>query len=151
MSILPVCCCGDSEICLANEHTYRKCICQCFAAKQHCDSQEDCLNQVDEINCDRVFNTRWNTPPPPPAVITLHVDGDTSFLPINVTHETWRVCPETHYQCAGDGYCLPVFTRCNGLYDCPGREDEEGCQMPTCIGYYRCVCVCVWGGGWGWE
>nr|KAG5697427.1 hypothetical protein BaRGS_008853 [Batillaria attramentaria] len=33
---------------------------------------------------------------------------------------------ETHFQCPGDGYCLPVYVRCNGVYDCP-----ENC---TCYG-----------------
>ena len=38
----------------------------------------------------------------------------------------------------GDGYCLPVFLRCNGVYDCPGREDEDSCDSFTCPGFYRC-------------
>ncbi|XP_070179145.1 G-protein coupled receptor GRL101-like [Littorina saxatilis] len=55
-------------------------------------------------------------------------------------------CPTTHYRCPGEmNYCLPVYTRCNGFYDCLGREDEEGCEEVTCPGYYRCrassVCV----------
>ena len=38
----------------------------------------------------------------------------------------------------GDGYCLPVFLRCNGVYDCPGREDEDSCDSFKCPGFYRC-------------
>lgn len=34
---------------------------------------------------------------------------------------------------------------CNGVYDCPGREDEEKCDSYACPGFYRCrgstVCV----------
>ena len=37
-----------------------------------------------------------------------------------------------------DGYCLPVFLRCNGVYDCPGHEDEHSCDSFTCPGFYRC-------------
>ena len=48
------------------------------------------------------------------------------------------VCPETHFWCPGKDYCLPVFVRCNGVYDCPGHEDEEGCDVYTCPGFYRC-------------
>ena len=48
------------------------------------------------------------------------------------------LCPETHFQCPGDGYCLPIFMRCNGAVDCPGREDEQGCQQLQCPGFYRC-------------
>ena len=28
--------------------------------------------------------------------------------------------------------------RCNGVYDCPGREDEQECEDPSCPGLYRC-------------
>ena len=56
-------------------------------------------------------------------------------------------CPETHFWCLDKDYCLPVFVRCNGVYDCPGHEDEEGCDVYTCPGFYRCraskVCVHV--------
>ena len=48
-------------------------------------------------------------------------------------------CSETHFRCAENkGYCLPVYLRCNGVNDCPGREDEAGCEEYTCTGWYRC-------------
>ena len=54
-------------------------------------------------------------------------------------------CPETHFWCPDKDYCLPVYVRCNGVNDCPGHEDEEGCDAYTCPGFYRCraskVCV----------
>ena len=57
------------------------------------------------------------------------------------------VCPETHFQCADNGYCLPVYVMCNGVYDCPGREDEASCESHACPGFYRCrasrVCLHV--------
>ena len=57
------------------------------------------------------------------------------------------LCPETHFWCPDNDFCLPVFVRCNGVYDCLGHEDEEGCDVYTCPGYYRCrasrVCVHV--------
>nr|KAG5694759.1 hypothetical protein BaRGS_002712 [Batillaria attramentaria] len=37
----------------------------------------------------------------------------------------FEVCPETHFRCPGESdYCMPVFVRCNGVYDCTGHEDE---------------------------
>nr|KAG5708620.1 hypothetical protein BaRGS_033041 [Batillaria attramentaria] len=46
-----------------------------------------------------------------------------------------------------EGYCLPVYLRCNNVDDCPGREDEAGCDGYTCPGFYHCrassVCVHV--------
>nr|KAG5700952.1 hypothetical protein BaRGS_034237 [Batillaria attramentaria] len=39
--------------------------------------------------------------------------------------QPFEVCPETHFRCPGESdYCLPVFVRCNGVYDCAGHEDE---------------------------
>nr|KAG5691752.1 hypothetical protein BaRGS_014752 [Batillaria attramentaria] len=47
--------------------------------------------------------------------------------------------------CSDDTLCLPVYVRCNGVNDCPGREDEAGCENYTCPGFYRCYssAVCV--------
>ncbi|XP_025083293.1 G-protein coupled receptor GRL101-like [Pomacea canaliculata] len=49
------------------------------------------------------------------------------------------LCPETHFQCPGSNfYCFPVYVRCNGVFDCPGKQDETACDTYTCPGYYRC-------------
>lgn len=37
-----------------------------------------------------------------------------------------------------EGYCFDQLFRCNGVYDCPGREDEAGCSEYSCPGMYRC-------------
>ena len=56
-------------------------------------------------------------------------------------------CLETHFWCPGKEFCVPVFVRCNGVFDCPGHEDEEGCSEYACPGFYRCrsskVCLHV--------
>ena len=31
-----------------------------------------------------------------------------------------------------------MYLRCNGVYDCPGHEDERECEDPSCPGLYRC-------------
>ena len=49
-----------------------------------------------------------------------------------------HVCPHTHFQCPGNGYCLPVFTRCNQVMDCPLGQDEEACDSFSCVGFFRC-------------
>ena len=77
---------------------------------------------------------------PPPALVQF--DGRGNFFVHPLDNES---CPETHFQCPGDGYCLPVFVRCNDVYDCPGGEDEAECDSYTCPGFYRCrdsrICV----------
>ena len=72
-------------------------------------------------------------PLPPPAAIEFHADGVHRITELSND----AVCPETHFQCP-DGYCLPVFVLCNDLNDCPGWEDEVGCDAYTCPGFYRC-------------
>ena len=76
---------------------------------------------------------------PPPAIIHFTATGSLAVAPWNTS------CPDTHFLCPGEGYCLPVYVRCNSVYDCPGREDEKGCDRYTCPGFYRCrnspVCV----------
>ena len=47
-------------------------------------------------------------------------------------------CPHSHFECRGICHCLPVYVRCNGVYDCPGRQDEASCDSYTCPGFYRC-------------
>jgi hypothetical protein len=55
----------------------------------------------------------------------------------------WMVndtCPESNYRCVGQpGLCLPVYTRCNGYFDCLNHEDDLDCDSFQCPGYYRCL------------
>ena len=77
-----------------------------------------------QITCsDKLF---YGDPPSP------------DFEPLTSTQQEDVQCPETHFQCLDNGYCLPVFLRCNGVYDCPGKEDEGLCDVYSCPGYYRC-------------
>jgi hypothetical protein len=56
-----------------------------------------------------------------PSILTPIGKGIFLWTPLHKNES----CPETHYRCPGPvAYCMPVYTRCNGYYDCPGREDE---------------------------
>ncbi|KAL8582326.1 hypothetical protein ACOMHN_037083 [Nucella lapillus] len=68
----------------------------------------------------------------PPARVDFTGRGN---FTVTKLHNT---CPETHFQCPGEGYCLPVYVRCNRVNDCPGKEDEKNCDHYTCPGFYRC-------------
>ena len=76
--------------------------------------------------------------------VLVSFDGKFSF---NVKEMgATETCPETHYRCPGEyNDCLPVYTRCNGWYDCMDHEDEAACENMTCPGFYRCFnsTVCV--------
>ena len=111
------------------------CLCyQCVPLEGRCNTIIDCSNSADELQC---FDNRvqsFEPTPAPPAVIYLG-DGPRGRQFGNFSIS----CPETHFQCQGDGYCLPVFVRCNGVYDCPHAEDETGCEDEVvCPGFYRC-------------
>ncbi|KAL8590308.1 hypothetical protein ACOMHN_006424 [Nucella lapillus] len=123
---------------------------QCVEHKQHCDKIPHCLDGSDERQCPWYSRGSLYTPEPPAIVM---FDGFGSYkvqsleLYNNKTNSSdLGACPETHFLCPGNlTYCMPVFVRCNGVYDCPGREDEDGCDRFLCPGFYRCrassICV----------
>ena len=102
---------------------------QCIMRNQVCDGIPDCYDGSDEF-CPvhrEIFGpvneqqTRLNT-------------NDWSFLKqVNKSGE----CSSTQFQCS-QRLCLPIYLRCNGVDDCPNREDEASCDNYTCTGYYRC-------------
>ncbi|KAL8560513.1 hypothetical protein ACOMHN_023786 [Nucella lapillus] len=117
---------------------------QCFASSQFCDGQVECVNGDDEGDCisTRELRSERYLSPLPPAVIDFVKNGTTIFTRIETEDKGQQlssvICPETHYQCAHNGYCLPTFTLCNDLFDCPDHEDEADCDSYTCPGHYRC-------------
>ena len=116
---------------------------QCVSYIKRCDTVSDCLDDSDELMCFyytqfvQTFREIRS-----PAVINF--DGNHSFEveKMNIS----ETCPETHYRCPGEhNDCLPVFTLCNGWYDCVDKEDERDCKVMLCPGFYRCFnsTICV--------
>ena len=99
------------------------------------DGQDNCFDKTDEFiplamqNRDYVFKVALSNPP---SLINMDGVGNYSAQKLASVSE----CPETHFICP-DGMCLPVYLRCNGVYDCIGKVDEADCQEYTCPGYYR--------------
>ena len=142
---------------------------------ERCDSIEQCLDGSDERQCPQPFFLYEMETPRPPAIVHFDQRGSLRVEPLpdarsesphphgnSTTNSSSRnsngsdssggsaagssLCPETHFRCPGNlTYCMPVFVRCNGVSDCPGREDEEGCDSYACPGFYRCraspICV----------
>ena len=105
------------------------------------------MNGVDEVQCDKETND-WSSKNCraadfvehdvccPPILVNF---GNTSIHICNfTTNEMFRSCPNTHFRCPGDLICLPVYLRCNNVYDCPGHQDEAECERYSAAGFYRC-------------
>ncbi|KAL8595453.1 hypothetical protein ACOMHN_024152 [Nucella lapillus] len=108
---------------------------QCIDAKQVGDGVVNCFTQLDEgKNSHNEIATAFNVTYPP-ALVNLDRPGSFTLIPLP---DNSSQCPETHYKCPGNGYCLPIFTRCNRVRDCPGNSDEAECGDYTCEGLYRC-------------
>ncbi|KAL8617267.1 hypothetical protein ACOMHN_067704 [Nucella lapillus] len=110
---------------------------QCLSFDRVCDFMFHCQDQSDEKDCEQ-FRGRSKTKQPglPPPVI-VHFDGISYF--VSTAMNSSQPCPDSHYRCPGEfNDCLPVYTRCNGMYDCIDHQDEEGCEELTCPGLFRC-------------
>ena len=132
------------------DNSYLDAMFQCIPSNQRCDYVDHCINGVDEHRCEKQYRKRrkfdlygrWKIPFPtvfPPVLINFVDAGiNISKLPGNGTSLISRPCPDTHFQCPGDQLCLPVYVRCNNVYDCPGHEDEAECWRYSVSGFYRC-------------
>ena len=119
---------------------------QCVSVAKHCNQQIDCVDGSDEKTCGeresykRYANNKYNQK----ISLLINFNGRGTFQ-IQVMNLT-EPCRGTHYRCTKEWfYCLPIYTRCNGFFDCIFQEDERDCEVWTCPGLYRCrgstVCV----------
>ena len=123
------------------------CLLQCVLNSALCDKKQQCVDGSDEHRCEsvRVRETKSQTLP---IIVEFQPTGKISTRSLRPDAVSVDVmCPETHFWCLDKNFCLPVFVRCNGVFDCPGHEDEDGCDQYECPGFYRCraskVCVHV--------
>ena len=103
---------------------------QCIPGNKECDVKQDCYDGSDYCYMETDFLELTTLPP---AVLDVDRSGRPFLRHMTNSDE----CPVTHFQCS-QGFCLPVYFRCNGVDDCPNREDEASCESYTCSGFYRC-------------
>ena len=121
---------------------------QCVANSAFCDNIKQCVDGFDEHRCDLHTFNFWRNLEKLPVLVDFTRKGEVERRSLQLDGDsTDTVCPETHFWCPDRDICLPVFVRCNGVYDCPGHEDEDSCDMYECPGYYCCrssrICVHV--------
>ena len=115
------------------------CLFQCIPVSHQCDGINHCVDASDERQCDTKESVVQINEVYPPAIVDFNKFGSFTLRPMDRDQDgEFPSCPETHFRCAGNGYCLPVFVVCNDVYDCPGHEDEAGCDDFDCPGFYRC-------------
>ena len=108
---------------------------QCVTWSQRCNTARDCWDGSDEQCGQTHLKDRGQTRRiSAPALVRFDGLGNFTQTPMTASD----ACPDTHFRCSGDGYCLPVYVRCNGVADCPDHEDEAGCRSFSCPGFYRC-------------
>ena len=115
---------------------------QCVSYGARCNMVSDCTDDTDEIKCEG-YTSLWLYLKDLPSPVLIDFSRMRFTMGRMGPNDT---CPDTHYRCPGEyNDCLPVYTQCNGWYDCMDREDEEGCEGRTCPGFYRCFSstVCV--------
>ena len=119
---------------------------QCLPLSKHCNEYIDCLDGTDENDCPleggAVYLGEEGQNQNQSFLIDLDGRGYFTQRVMNLSEP----CPGTHYPCNKEWfYCLPIYTRCNGVFDCIFQEDERDCEGWTCPGLYRCrgstVCV----------
>jgi hypothetical protein len=120
---------------------------QCVPYVKRGDLISDCFDDSDEI-MDEPYTTYYFKPSfedaavNSPYVIQYKAQGYFTKEKLG-SNDT---CPDTHFRCPGPlTICMPVYTRCNGYFDCEGRQDEDSCDNYQCPGFYRCLDsqVCV--------
>ena len=114
--------------------------CQCIPFTAVCDVHVDCNDASDELSCD--YEVQQAAELVYPAIVDYDGRGAVQKRPLaratEFPNNSSSACPTSHFLCTEADFCLPVYVRCNGVNDCPGREDEAGCDSYTCPGFYRC-------------
>ncbi|XP_065835527.1 low-density lipoprotein receptor-related protein 2-like [Oscarella lobularis] len=94
---------------------------QCIKRSRRCNGVKNCADSSDEENCPVTMERT-----PPPTVLNLF----TTPLPNGS-------CAYTQFMCDG-GRCLEGDYRCNGVYDCSDRSDEQNCPVRCYDGKFPC-------------
>ncbi|KAJ8026627.1 hypothetical protein HOLleu_31517 [Holothuria leucospilota] len=154
--LLEDCADGTDEInCVSSEHIF-----QCYSGQPipvdlYCDGHRDCSGKVFEDEPDTCDHLQSGFTCNRTHQLTCHNKACSERDNICMMYEDEYGYPEgcrdvTHlrdcafFECTNftfkceESYCIPQHFKCNGRYDCPGKEDEMNCDTFNCTGAYKC-------------
>eukprot|EP01084_Bolivina_argentea_P026295 48872_1 len=128
-------CSSDQVLCKVNG--------KCIGKLRVCDGINDCPDGQDEKKCPWIWGDPW-------CELLDHYQCGSQIAKINKTDKTivlFEGKEIIHYEhlteildyAGGDGKCLPMEYRCDGMTDCELGDDEKLCELFECPhGEYGC-------------
>lgn len=111
----------ETDNCNENQHACDENT--CIEEDQVCDGIVDCPNTNDEIDCEFIYQNRWEehqrAKGAPPRFDNASADG----------------CTRYEHPC--DGMCISALNVCNSVKDCLDGTDEADCDSYEGTGLYR--------------
>uniref|UniRef100_A0A8C6SI35 Sortilin-related receptor, L(DLR class) A repeats containing n=1 Tax=Neogobius melanostomus TaxID=47308 RepID=A0A8C6SI35_9GOBI len=128
----------------------------CLPATAHCNGIQECSDGVDEQNCDPLCTRYMEFVCKNRAQClfqSLVCDGvkhcedgsdeDSAYAGCATPTEFGKVCDAYTFQC-GNGVCVSLEWKCDGMDDCGDYSDEANCAAPTevpgCSRYFQYEC-----------
>ncbi len=93
---------------------------RCVIGSRRCDTNIDCPDGSDEINCDLPCESREGN-------VSLHYCRHTC-------RPEKCICKILYFQCENGG-CIPSYLALDGMLDCPDGSDENPCYVARTAGY----------------
>ena len=92
----------------------------CITLKWRCDAEPDCYDSSDEFHCSEL-------------VVLFTMFRSLTRLPFDLA-----TCGDG-YLCS-DKKCIGTYQKCDGIMDCTGGDDEQGCGK-SYFDVLQCTCV----------
>ena len=108
---------------------------KCQDTSKICDKRIDCLSKSDESIY--ICGSTTEVKKFPNERLKIFISKETGLLSYEkLTNSSF--CPDTHFFCPHNDFCIPLFMRCNGIPECTYHEDEQDCDDYVCPNMYRC-------------
>ena len=82
---------------------------QPISSREWCDGLESCFDRSDEAECPRFKSVKIKPFHRKAGRVIVHFDGTGNFTDEHLN--PGEICPDSHFTCNDDNYCLPVYLR----------------------------------------